>query len=121
MKDNRTENRKTGDRGERRTALYLLIRGYRILERNFTFGHKEVDIIAKRGKTIAFVEVKTRGPETVLSPSASVTHAKRRNIIAAAKGYCMLHDTSGCCIRFDVSEVTTKGGINYIKSAFTAD
>lgn len=116
----KTEKRKLGDRGERRTAIYLILRGWRILERNYTFGHKEVDLIAKRGKVIAFVEVKTRTRARV-APHASVTREKRRNVIAAAKGWMMTHDASGCTVRFDVSEVTETGRINYISSAYTAE
>ena len=115
----KTEKRKTGDAGESRTVRYLRLRGYRILERNFTFGHKEIDIIARRGRTLAFVEVKTRREGQLLAPRTAVTAAKRYNIISAAKGYSMLHDTEGLLIRFDISEVTIGGGINYIKNAFT--
>ena len=112
-----TTERKTGNMGERRTALYLLLRGYRILERNYTFGHKEVDIIASRGRTIAFVEVKTRRDASV-APHTSVTAHKRYNIVTAAKGYCSQHDTSGKVIRFDIAEVDAKGRINYIRNAY---
>ncbi len=115
----KTEKRRTGDKGERRTARYLMLRGYRILERNFTYGHKEIDVIARRGKVIAFVEVKTRSDSAVLSPRTAVTRAKQQNIIAAAHGYRMLHDTSGMNIRYDIAEVNVSGGINYIKNAFT--
>lgn len=114
-----TEKRRTGDKGERRAAAYLRLRGYRILERNFTYGHKEIDIIAKRGRVLAFVEVKTRKKGGMLPPAASVTYAKRCNIISASKGYCMLHDTKGLNIRYDICEITVPGGVNYIKNAFT--
>ena len=116
----KTEKRRLGDRGERRTALYLILRGYRILERNYTVGHKEIDIIAKRGKLIAFVEVKTRTSPKV-APHSSVTLEKRRNVISAAKTYCMRNDTVGCVLRFDVAEVSSNGGINYIKNAYQGD
>jgi putative endonuclease len=115
----KTENRKRGDRGERRTALYLILRGYRILERNYTFGHKEIDIIAKKRNVIAFVEVKTRSADQAAPPSSAVTQKKRYNVISAAKGYCMTHPTEGMVLRFDVSEVTVKGRINYIENAFS--
>ena len=115
----KTDRRITGDSGERRTARYLCLRGYRILERNFTFGHKEIDIIAKRGRTVAFVEVKTRRKGSALAPRTAVTSIKQKNIISASKGYAMLHDIKGLNIRFDISEVTIGGGINYIKNAFS--
>ncbi len=113
----RTQKRKTGDRGERRVALYLMLRGYRILERNWQYRHKEVDIIARRGRVIAFVEVKTRMAPSAASPQTAVTAAKRSNIVAAAGAYALLHDVSRRTIRFDIAEVTPKG-VNYIKNAF---
>ena len=113
----KTEQRRQGDRGERRVALYLILRGYRILQRNWRFRHKEVDIIAKRGKVIAFVEVKTRLSATAAPPQAAVGAEKRANVIAASKAYALQHDVSGCTIRYDIAEVTPKG-VNYIKSAF---
>ena len=115
----KTQNRRTGDRGERRTALYLILRGYRIIERNYTCGHKEVDIIASRGKVLAFVEVKTRRDTSAARPQSAVTRDKMYNVITAAKGYCLTHDVQGKTIRFDISEVSVKGRINYIKDAFS--
>ena len=115
----KTQNRKTGDRGERRTALYLILRGYRILERNYTYGHKEIDIIAARGDVLAFVEVKTRSDVSVTKPQSAVTADKMNNLIIAAKGYCLTHDISKKSIRFDISEVPVKGKIHYIKNAFS--
>ena len=114
----KTKQRMTGDRGERRTAFYLMLRGYRILERNYTFGHKEIDIIASKGSVIAFVEVKTRADMSV-APQASVTEKKRYNVIQAAKGWCMQNGAEGRIIRFDIAEVPVKGRINYIKNAFS--
>ena len=113
----KTLKKRTGDRGERRVAWYLRLRGYRILERNWRSGHKEVDIIAARGGVIAFVEVKTRLSESAERPQTAVTRAKIANIVAASKAYSMLNDTSGKVIRYDVAEVTPNG-VNYIKSAF---
>ncbi|MBO4384093.1 MAG: YraN family protein [Clostridia bacterium] len=114
-----TEKRRTGDRGERRTALYLILRGYRILERNYTVGHKEIDLIAKKGRVLAFIEVKTRNDTVNSSPASAVTVKKKRNIIAAAGSYRASHDTSEMTIRYDVSEVPVRGKINYIPNAFT--
>ncbi len=115
----KTEKRRLGDKGERRVALYLILHGYHILERGYTFGHKEVDIIAKRGKILAFVEVKTRTDPTV-PPSAAVTAEKRKNIVYAAIAYIHEHNCSDLVIRFDIAEVTPKNGVNYIKEAFYA-
>ena len=117
LKQTKTKQRSIGDRGERRVAWYLRLRGYRILARNWTYHHKEVDIIAARGRVVAFVEVKTRLGRSHSAPQTAVTSAKINNIVAASRGYALLNDVSGKTIRFDVAEVTDKG-VNYIKSAF---
>ena len=114
----RTEKRIRGDRGESRAAFYLMLRGYRILERNYTFGHKEIDIIASRRDVIAFVEVKTRSDVKNVAPHHAVTQQKQYNLAAAAKGYCMTHSVKGKQLRFDIAEVPVRGRINYIKNAF---
>ena len=116
-KRTKTQKRITGDAGERRVAWYLRLRGYRILERNWRSGHKEVDIIAARGRVVAFVEVKTRMTQSALSPQTAVTRDKMANIVAASRAYALHRDVQGRVIRFDVAEVTPKG-VNYIKSAF---
>ena len=116
---NKTERRRRGDRGERRTVLYLVLRGYRILERNYTVGHREIDIIAKKRDLIAFVEVKTRRDLLSSSPQTAVNCAKRRNVISAAKHYCSTHDVYGKDLRFDIAEVSTNGVVNYIPNAFS--
>lgn len=116
---NKTEKRRTGDRGERRTALSLVFHGYRILERNYTVGHREIDIIARKGDVLVFVEVKTRSDVSTVAPQAAVGREKKTNVISAAKHYCMTHDTYGLTIRYDVAEVPVKGRINYIANAFS--
>ena len=113
----KTEQKRSGDRGERLTAWYLRLRGYRIIERNWRSHHKEVDIIASRGRVIAFVEVKTRAASAVVPPAYSVTAQKQANVIAAAKASALLHDVGGRSVRFDVAEVVG-GKVNYIKNAY---
>ena len=62
-----------GQRGERFAARQLRRWGYRVLERNVRLGRYEIDIIAREGNTIAFVEVKTRRSADVASPEVNVT------------------------------------------------
>ncbi len=116
----RTLKRKLGDIGERRTAWYLLLHGYRVLERNYRFGHKEVDIIARKGNLIAFVEVKSRSDCLQTRPQTAVTAKKQKNIIAAAKAYAKSSGATKHILRFDVAEydLSTKK-LTYIKNAFT--
>ncbi|MBQ6809239.1 MAG: YraN family protein [Clostridia bacterium] len=80
-----------GRRFEAYTAFWLKSRNYKILKRNFVAGNKEIDIIAMKGSTICFVEVKSElinteneGKET---PPEKITPRKMQNIISAAKAY----------------------------------
>ena len=103
-----TERRRLGNRGERAAARYLRRHGYRILERNFVRLGAEIDLIAKKGDIIAFVEVKTRMREHQSQkeprPASAVTPEKQRKIIAAAQCYFPAMET-GVRYRFDVIEV----------------
>ena len=105
-----TEKRARGDLGERAAVRYLRFRLYRILDRNYRAGGAEIDIVAKRRRTLIFVEVKTRrlapGTETVLtSPAAAVTRDKQEHIVRAAKIWLARHPSSDLPVRFDVMEV----------------
>ena len=129
----KTERRRRGDLGERAATRYLRWRFYRILERNWFYFHKEVDIIARRGDTLVICEVKTRtqkkdGPSPYGAPSSAVDAAKMHNLILAAQGYARRISWQGG-IRMDVIEVylteDARGklrvsDINHIKGAFTA-
>ena len=115
---------KRGAKGERRAVLYLILHGYRILERNYLFGHKEIDIIARKGSTVAFIEVKSRADKTGLPAAFSVTAAKKRNLITAAGAYAASHDLSRTVLRFDIIEVDLSNknplrGITHYENAFS--
>ena len=128
----KTERRSLGNLGERRAALYLFLHGYRILERNYVSGDAEIDIIARRGKICAFVEVKTRtlGHESLKEPrpASSVTPEKQRKIIRCARDYRYKHPFSAK-MRFDIIEVLVRDDgrkpkiqkIEHLISAFDAD
>ena len=88
----KTVTRRRGDLGERAAARYLRRRLYRILERNWFFYRKEIDLIARRGKTLVICEVKARtrvygAPSLYGSPSAAVDAEKRHNLTVATKAY----------------------------------
>ena len=132
MRPRITENKARGNLGERAAARYLRRRLYRILERNWFFYRKEIDIIARRGDTLVICEVKTRSHDE-LSPygpaSRAVDAQKRRNLLIAARGYAKKIGWKKS-IRMDVIEVylsntknekkPTVKRIVHIKSAFTA-
>ncbi|MBO4283898.1 MAG: YraN family protein [Clostridia bacterium] len=105
-----TAKRARGDLGERAAVRYLRFRFYRILDRNYRAGGAELDVVAKRGKALAFVEVKTRRldeeNETCLNrPAAAVTREKQEHIVRAAKIWLSRHPSKDLSVRFDVIEV----------------
>lgn len=109
-------------RGERAAAWHLRLRGYRILGRNLRFGHQELDILAKRGDTVVFVEVRTRASADPIPPEDSITPAKRRHLRAAARQYLARHESPDLYYRFDVIGVVMppsgKTQITHIPDAF---
>ena len=129
----KTEKRARGDLGENAAVRYLRFRFYRILDRNFRAGGAEIDIIAKKGKTLVIVEVKTRrlepdSADRLTRPAAAVTRDKQEHIVRAAKIRLAQRPTPDCSIRFDVIEVyldprTDRDRvirIEHVKAAFTA-
>jgi putative endonuclease len=67
-----------GESGEKAAEEWLENEGFRILARNWRSGRYELDIVAQRGDTIHFVEVKTRDPESWETPEEAMTAAKQR-------------------------------------------
>ena len=110
-----------GAKAERMVMWYLVFRGYRLLEHNYTVGHKEIDLIMRKRGTIAFVEVKARRKmDGRFPPHLSVDAVKRKNIVSAAKVYVLREKLSGFILRFDVAEVDLSSRrINYIRNAYT--
>ena len=110
-----------GAKAERMVMWYLVFRGYRLLEHNYTVGHKEIDLIMRKRGMIAFVEVKARRKiDGRFPPHLSVDAVKRKNIVSAAKVYVLREKHSGFILRFDVAEVDLSSRrINYIRNAYT--
>jgi putative endonuclease len=94
--------RDLGDFGERVAAAHLEAKGYRVRERNFRTAEGEVDIIAERGGTLVFVEVRTRRGESHGSAAESVTAAKAAHILAAAHAYLQANEDCPADQRIDV-------------------
>ena len=70
-----------GRLGEELAVRYLMGKGYKILERNWRTIHKEIDILAKDGKDLVVVEVKTRKTDEYGDPDIAVTKQKQRLLI----------------------------------------
>ena len=113
--------RMKGDTGEAYTCKRLKRKFYKILDTNYSCRFGEIDIIARKGKYICFVEVKTRSTNAVERPVAAVDYNKQRRILTTAQHYLMAHPTN-LQPRFDVAEVITDSGtvkeFNYIENAF---
>lgn len=75
-----------GFKGEDMAVNYLVAHGYDIVERNWKLNHLELDIIARKGNRLVFVEVKAR-TTTFTDPVESITPKKMRNIVNSANGY----------------------------------
>ena len=98
-----------GRRGETLAARVLEARGWRILARNYKAGRREIDVVARRDRLLAFVEVKTRAGDGYGPPEAAVTLLKRREIEAVALDYLTRHVTEDLDVRFDVVSVWLVG------------
>jgi len=81
-------------------------RGWSIEAQNYRFGRREVDIVARRGNLVAFVEVKTRAGDGYGAPEDAVTRLKRREIEIVAREYLCRHRLEDVDVRLDVISVT---------------
>ena len=95
-----------GRRGETAAAKFLKRLGYRILECGYDSPLGEIDIIAIDGRTIVFVEVKTRSSTDAGHPADAVDATKRRRMTQAALAYLKAHNLLQTPARFDVIAVT---------------
>lgn len=118
-----TQRRKAGNIGEDAVCGFLVRHGYEIIKRNFTVRGGEIDIIAEKADTIAFVEVKTRTVGSMTSAEEAVDLRKQRLIIRTAQAYLQNAAQPLQC-RFDVAVVETEGGkvkkLRYYVNAFDA-
>jgi putative endonuclease len=91
-----------GAEGERRAARLLAQRGYRIAERNVRVGGVEVDLVVRRARLVAFVEVKTRRTDAYGGPEQAVDRAKQARLVRAASAWLREHPGAAGQIRFDI-------------------
>src|SRR2546430_8972407 len=93
-----------GARGEHLACRFLRNLGYKIICRNFHCGVGEIDIVARDGKTLVFVEVKTRADDEP-TPEEQVNSAKQHQLTKAARSYLTRFGTAPPPARFDVVAV----------------
>lgn len=95
-----------GRAAEAAAALMLRAKGYRILERRFKCRAGEIDIVAQRGETFVFVEVKAR--QTIEQAIESITPHQRKRIEAAAEAWLRKATSQQFAVRFDVIAVAPR-------------
>ena len=110
-------NVEKGQKGEKLASLYLRLHLYKILDRNYRAKTGEIDIVAKKGTYIVFVEVKYRTSVNKGYPREAVTPFKQNQIRRTAMVYLMDKNLTDYDVRFDVIEIIGNN-IEHIKNAF---
>lgn len=113
--------RGVGERGENLAVEELRKRGYEILERNFRTPIGEIDIVARDGETLCFVEVKWRRDQALGHPAEAVTREKQRRLARTAQWYMARHGEFSTFSRFDVVAILDRpegAQIEILRDAF---
>ena len=107
-----------GARAEALAAAFLTGRGLTILERNFRCRRGEIDLIARDGMTLVFVEVRMRASDHFGSAAASITAGKRHKLLRTARHYLAGATRTPAC-RFDALLVDgADNSVEWLKNAF---
>lgn len=111
-----------GQLGEDLAVKYLKNNGYEIIERNYRYGHGEIDIIAKDNEMLVFVEVKYRRSLEYGTPENSITEYKKKQIRKIAEAYLWQKEIEGVECRIDVISIlhysNSEPEITHYKNAF---
>ena len=113
MKDRKSGAQALGRSGEEIACRYLREKKYDIVAKGFRKFRGEIDIIARDGATLVFIEVKARADESYGRPEESVTPGKQRQIRKVAQGYLLEHPSPGVDCRFDVIAILFRGPDDY--------
>ena len=118
--EDKSLNRAKGIVGENEADVFLQSKGFKIIEKNWSMGKLEVDLIGTIGKYIVFVEVKKRHSKAFREPWEAVNRKKQRNIILAANIY-LKKSHLDLEPRFDIVSIVQDGQkieIEHIEQAF---
>lgn len=103
---------------ERRAARWYRLRGWRILGANVWVAHNEIDLVARRGRALRFVEVKEKRGRRFGDPAEMVTAEKQRRVRRAAETWLAARpELAGLDVAFDVVAVW-EGRLRRIPDAF---
>jgi putative endonuclease len=117
-----TAKQALGELGERIAERWLRQRGWRIMNRRFRNGHRDIDLVVERDGTVAFVEVKARKGDDFGGPVAAVNWRKQKELTKSAYVWIDRHGQPLDQYRFDVVGVLVDGErvrIRHVADAFT--
>lgn len=106
-----------GKTGEDIASTYLQENGYTVICRNFSCHLGEIDIVAKQGGYVVFVEVKNRSTTAFGLPRQAVDWRKQQKIVGVAKFWLVSNKLFGSPVRFDVVEILD-GKVTILQDAF---
>jgi putative endonuclease len=110
-----------GELGERIAERWLRGRGWRVVQRRFRSGHRDIDLVMERDGLIAFVEVKARRGDGFGGPVEAVNWRKQKELGRSARVWVSRHGRASDAYRFDVIGVLVDGQrvrIRHIEAAF---
>ncbi len=97
-----TSRKRTGDAGEKAAARFLIDRGYDVVGTNFRCRYGEIDIVARHGDCMVFIEVRTKKSLEFGAPEESITRSKMDKLILTAQTYMQQHEDAPSDWRIDV-------------------
>lgn len=111
-----------GELGERIAERWLRRRGWRVVQRRFRTGHRDIDLVVERDGTVAFVEVKARKGAEFGGPVQAVNYRKRKQLERSAMVWIDRHGQESESYRFDVVGVLLDGAdvrVCHVENAFS--
>ena len=115
-----TDNVRRGRDAESRAADFLMKKGYKIIRRNYQIRGGEIDLIAKDGDWLVFIEVKMRSSDAFGTGAEAVTKKKQQAIVRTACRYIYENNCAESPMRFDVLELTVREGRFYARHIINA-
>jgi Predicted endonuclease distantly related to archaeal Holliday junction resolvase len=109
-----------GELGEAKALEYLVYNGFEIIVTNWRYGHKEIDIIARKDGLIHVVEVKTRATDYFEEPKEAVKRKKQKNLVEAADAFIVKRNIMEE-VQFDIISIVMsdeKFDLEYVPQAF---
>lgn len=111
-----------GELGERIAERWLRRNGWRVVQRRFRSGHRDIDLIVERDDTVAFVEVKARRGSRFGDPVEAVNWSKQKELARSASVWIDRHGRPSESYRFDVVGILVEGErvrVRHVPNAFS--